>query len=155
MCLALLKHIQQSASHSSNFLNRVGFHCWSGLSNLFRGHLRRRLEDNAIKSLAWHSARPFIVSEGKDQALRIWNVDAGELLLEVYGMTVAITRIRFSPDGSRIGASTQDPERRLRIWDFDGLLEGIASWDRIAGLHDGGIPGIDVTEVRASKAQPE
>ncbi len=100
-----------------------------------------RAHDGTINALAWHPTRPIVASGGEDHALRIWNVDTGELVREVYGATAAIDHIRFSPDGSRIGASTVIPECKLRIWDFDELLAGPRELEvgaaRAAGLKAG------------------
>ncbi len=83
-----------------------------------------RAHDGAIWSLAWHPTQPIVASGGDDQVVRIWNIETGDMLCEVHGMSAPIAHLRFSPDGSWIGASTKAPENLLRIWDFAALIAG-------------------------------
>lgn len=77
----------------------------------------------AVMTLAFSSNSQLLASGGEDKVVRLWNPIAGKLLSEfgkgeIFG---PVTRVRFSPDGSYLGAASVD--KVFRVWSTRSLTE--------------------------------
>ncbi len=71
-------------------------------------------------ALAYHPAKPVLVSGGKDGALRVWRMDHDQQpVLAIPAHQGAIYRIVFSPDGQRMATASRD--KSCVVWDANSL----------------------------------
>lgn len=76
-----------------------------------------------------------LVSGGTDRRALLWNLEAGESLLELHHDGAIVESVAWSPDGDRVATGAQD--RSIRVWDArDGslltVLRGHQDW--VVGL---------------------
>jgi len=84
-------------------------------------------------AVAFHPAKPVLLSGGKDGHLRLWH--AGEdhrALLALPAHKGGIYRIAFTADGGRIATASRD--KMAKLWDAT-TLDPLARLDRTAGGH--------------------
>ncbi|HRN89905.1 MAG TPA: WD40 repeat domain-containing protein, partial [Hyphomicrobium sp.] len=79
-------------------------------------------------------------SQGKTNALQLWDVETGQLLRTFEGHAGGINSVAFSPDGRHVlsgGGSNIEPDDALRLWDVE-------SGRLVAALtgHAGGIKAV-------------
>ncbi|MFO0889027.1 MAG: protein kinase [Isosphaeraceae bacterium] len=80
-----------------------------------------------------------LASAAMDGTIRVWDVEAGRLLLSLKGYERMTLAVSFPPDGRRLaslGASSDTPdEREIRVWDLTSgrllltLAAGKSRWD--------------------------
>lgn len=84
-------------------------------------------------SLAWHPAKPVLVSGGKDGHLRLWRTDSRFAPLHAFpAHKEAIYSIAFSPDGTRLASASRD--KTAKLWDSSSF-DPIRRLDRNHGGH--------------------
>ncbi|KAF0246180.1 MAG: WD40 repeat-containing [Planctomycetota bacterium] len=69
-----------------------------------------------------------------DNAIRIWDADTGELLLELGGHEMSVAHCHFSKDGSRLATGSWDGG--VLVWDLEALelLPGVATTEDMESL---------------------
>nr|MDQ3100792.1 hypothetical protein [Bacteroidota bacterium] len=84
-------------------------------------------------SLAFHPAKPVLISGGKDGYLRFWRTDQDhQLTREIAAHKGGIYRILFNDDGSLCATCSRD--RTIKIWNANSF-EPLHRLDRVAGGH--------------------
>ena len=73
------------------------------------------------------------MSGSRDHTVRVWDAVSGECVLgPLYGHTMPVYSVSFSPDGKRIVSGSGD--NTVRVWDvsvmneWDGLVDDVKSW---------------------------
>jgi len=66
------------------------------------------------KTLAFSPDGALLASGGDDYQVRVWNVQTGELLVVLSGLTVVVLSVAFSPDGSLLVSASLDGT--IRQW---------------------------------------
>jgi hypothetical protein len=82
-----------------------------------------RAHDDSITALAWHPFRPIMATASQDLSVKVWDLDTGRRIQEMWGMVSAPTSLAFSPTGKRLGCAGGNGP--TRIWE-------LASFDRSA-----------------------
>ncbi len=84
-------------------------------------------------SLAWHPAKPLLVSGGKDGHLRFWRTDAGFGPMHAFpAHKDTIYAIAFNRDGTQLATASRD--RTAKLWDA-GTFDPLRRLDRHTGGH--------------------
>ncbi|MEQ8575703.1 WD40 repeat domain-containing protein [Fulvivirga sp.] len=72
--------------------------------------------DNSVFSVCYSPDNELLLSAGRDAHLKIWDVNAGYLLLEdIVAHMYAINNITFSPDGKHFVTCSMD--KSIKVWD--------------------------------------
>ncbi|HLO86870.1 MAG TPA: serine/threonine-protein kinase [Nostocaceae cyanobacterium] len=71
---------------------------------------------NAVSSLAISPDMKTIVSAGDDEEIKVWNMDAGELIHTLRGHSETILTIVISPDGKTIASGGAD--KTIKLWNL-------------------------------------
>lgn len=77
-----------------------------------------RVHNAPITGLAWHPDKPILVTSSEDLVIRLWNLETGECLEELYGSNSAPTSLVFSPGGIRLASADKS---FTRIWEPESL----------------------------------
>jgi WD40 repeat protein len=76
--------------------------------NASDGDLIRRLDINDASSIAFSPDGTILATGSADGMLRLWQVETGDLLVELDGHADYLTGLAFSPDGELIASSSND-----------------------------------------------
>ena len=79
-----------------------------------------------------------LASGGRDNTIRLWNAETGELLQSTEGHVDWVTSVAFSPDGSRLASGSRDNTVRL----FDAETGELLS---VVGSHDGDVTAVAIS----------
>ena len=63
-----------------------------------------------------------IVSGSRDETLKVWDAESGEVVLTLRGHGGSVESVAFSPDGTRIVSGSDD--KTLKVWDGSEPVEG-------------------------------
>lgn len=77
-----------------------------------------RAHNGPVTSLAWHPSRPVLATASVDLSIRIWDLNTGQRLEELWGPPSAPKGLTFSPGGFRLSCSSSDG---TRIWEPESL----------------------------------
>jgi WD40 repeat protein len=118
--ISLLKKAGESASdpeirRAANAIVEAYEQKNSGLVRLFAGHGDR------VNGVAISTDGKRALSASWDGALRYWNMEKGELILEMRGHENALMSAALSADGKR--ALTGSSDRTMRLWDLQSGKE--------------------------------
>jgi WD40 repeat protein len=84
-----------------------------GLIRAFRAH------DGAINAIAWNPCHPTIATGSADRTVRLWDVETGRLIEELYLSLREPEALYFSPSGNRLACTI--PGEKTLIWDLSEL----------------------------------
>lgn len=70
-----------------------------------------------IKSIAIHPNGEIFASCSLDQTIKIWNINTGELLHNIYDYSSGVTCITFSNNGKILASSSAYPDAAIKLWD--------------------------------------
>lgn len=89
--------------------------------------------ENGTNCVAWHPAKPVLVSGGKDGHLRLWRTDAKFRPLHAFpAHKDTIYQMAFSPDGTQCATASRD--KSAKVWNADSF-DMMQRLDRTAGGH--------------------
>ena len=74
--------------------------------------------EGAVTSIAFSPDGKYIVSGGKDNTLRLWNLRGKLMRLPFLGHQSSVTSVAFSPDGQSIASGSHD--KTVRLWNRKG-----------------------------------
>src|SRR5262249_27774219 len=79
-------------------------------------------------ALAWHPDGRHLATARLTQLVRIWDAEAGRVVLDIPAHQEPITCLAYSPDGRWLASGSDD--RTVRLWDAaTGDLLGVAELD--------------------------
>ncbi len=73
--------------------------------------------NSLVESVAWSPDGCYILSGSRDNSVRIWDADTGNLIRTFSGNNSGVSSVAWSPDGSKILSGSRD--NSVRIWDSD------------------------------------
>ena len=79
-----------------------------------------RAHNESITSIAWHPSRPILATTSEDLSIRLWDLETGKRMDELYGPVETPIRLNFSPSGTRLASSGGD---NTRIWEPESLAQ--------------------------------
>lgn len=107
-------------------------HPGGALTGIFKGHA------GAVEAVAVSADGCWGVSASADWTLRVWDLQAGQVLRILEGHAALVHAVAITPDGSTAVSGAED--RTLRVWDIEkGALKAI-----LRG-HHGAVTGVAIT----------
>ncbi|GIE84425.1 caspase, EACC1-associated type [Actinoplanes regularis] len=105
--------------------------------NVTDGRQRSRI-DASGNAVACHPTRPLLAAVTRDFRINLWNLRGGERIRTLSGHTGAVSRVSFSPDGTKVLSTGQDGT--LRIWEVSTgrrrtVVEGLGASPRRIAVH--------------------
>lgn len=85
------------------------------------GSVRRSFEgtgghSDMVTCLAYSPDGKLLATAGRDNSVRLWDVNSGQRLRTLVGHTEKVNAVRFAPDGTRLASVADD--QSIRIWDL-------------------------------------
>ncbi|XP_011923264.1 PREDICTED: notchless protein homolog 1-like, partial [Cercocebus atys] len=81
---------------------------WTRYLASLRGHVA------AVYQIAWSADSRLLVSGSSDSTLKVWDVKAQKLAMDLPGHADEVYAVDWSPDGQRVASGGKD--KCLRIW---------------------------------------
>jgi len=72
---------------------------------------------SGVNSVSFSPHGKQIASGSRDNTVKLWNVDTGELLKTLSGHASEVSSVSFSPDGKRIASGSSD--NTVKLWNAD------------------------------------
>lgn len=97
--------------------SNLGVQLWNAQTGREIKRFRNESKSSAVFGVAFSPDSRVVAFGGRDQIVRLWNIETGTMFRELTGHTNRICAVCFSPDGRILATASGD--RTVRLWDVE------------------------------------